>query len=325
MQELGIVVIGRNEGQRLLGCLDSLQRLDAPIVYADSNSTDGSVEAAARAGARVIKLDPSRPMNAARGRKEGTAALLDLHPATEFVFYIDGDCILQPGFIEQAVGTMRAQPRTAVVCGRRFEAHPEASFYNRLCNEEWNTPVGKTLACGGDSLMRVAALREVGGFDERLMASEEPELSARLRAAGWDIWRIDAPMTQHDAAIFTLGTYWRRHLRGGVGYYQAWRKTAGLPERINGRTLASDLFWTLAIPLSIIALTFLLRNPLVLLALPVIYLLQIARIARRRGSGGAHDWRAAATLMLMKPAELLGAASAMLSRQGRDAIQYKSN
>ena len=46
---VGFVVIGRNEGERLVRCLDSLKSAGAAeIVYVDSGSTDGSVMEAAR-------------------------------------------------------------------------------------------------------------------------------------------------------------------------------------------------------------------------------------------------------------------------------------
>ena len=58
--DLGIVVIGRNEGQRLINCLKSVKsQADTPIVYVDSGSTDGSVAAAQKLGVTVVNLDLS--------------------------------------------------------------------------------------------------------------------------------------------------------------------------------------------------------------------------------------------------------------------------
>jgi hypothetical protein len=73
LDEIGIVVIGRNEGQRLIDCFTSLadaKSRGATIVYANSGSTDGSLEerCCGQAG-------PSRPFTAARGRNEGFKAL----------------------------------------------------------------------------------------------------------------------------------------------------------------------------------------------------------------------------------------------------------
>ena len=50
---LSVVVIGRNEGPRLLRCLEAVRNMKDPggtveIIYVDSSSTDGSCEAARR-------------------------------------------------------------------------------------------------------------------------------------------------------------------------------------------------------------------------------------------------------------------------------------
>jgi GT2 family glycosyltransferase len=252
MTLFGFVVIGRNEGERLARCLGDLRGYGAPVIYSDSCSNDGSPEAAERLGAHVVRLDPAMAMNASRGRQEGLMALLEQHPSCEYVQFLDGDCVLADAWITRALEFMAKQGRAAVVCGRRFEARPEASFYNWLCDEEWNTPCGKVEASGGDSLMRISAVTAVGGFDPSLMANEEPELAARLRHAGWQIWRIDAPMSQHDAAIFSFRAYWRRSLRGGFGLWQTWRCTTKLPHPIGIRPLLSAGFWVVAIPLLVL-------------------------------------------------------------------------
>jgi glycosyltransferase involved in cell wall biosynthesis len=53
--DVGVVAIGRNEGERLIGCLASAKTDTDNIVYVDSGSTDGSVAAAERMGAFVVK------------------------------------------------------------------------------------------------------------------------------------------------------------------------------------------------------------------------------------------------------------------------------
>ena len=199
---IAAVAIGRNEGERLRRCLASMQGRVGRIVYVDSGSTDGSLDAAAAAGAQVVSLDLALPFTAARARNEGFALLG--HEAPAYVQFVDGDCELQPGWLETASAFLDNHPDVAAVCGRRRERHPGQSLYNRLIDCEWDTPVGETRACGGDVLMRRDAFRAVGGFDPALIAGEEPELCVRLRAAGWRIWRLDAEMTLHDAAITRL-------------------------------------------------------------------------------------------------------------------------
>jgi len=321
---IGFVVIGRNEGERLSACLDALGSFGVPVVYADSASSDDSVARAIRAGATTVSLDPAWPMNAARGRREGFERLIRDHPATEFVQFLDGDCILQPGWIEQATTFLQQNPKVAATCGLRFERYPEASVYNRLCNDEWRTPVGVAEACGGDAMMRVSAYREVGGFRSDLMAGEEPELCARLRAAGWQIWRLDALMTEHDARILRLGQWLRRAMRSGYGYAQVWSATRDLPRRLYGRQMGSGLIWGLLFPLALVAIGLVTRSPAVLLLIPMAFLVQTARIAAKRNAAHAFAWRRGALLMLSKPAEAIGVLRYIAGRGRNESIEYKS-
>lgn len=320
---LGFVVIGRNEGERLSRCLASLKSIGAPIAYADSASTDDSINVARRAGAMTVELDQGRPLNAARGRNAGLAALRSTHANLEFVQFIDGDCELQTGWVETALEFLRRHPNAAVACGLRFEAHPEASTYNRLCNEEWNTPVGHALSCGGDAIMRLTALDAAGPFDPTLMAGEEPELCSRLRSLGWEIWRLDAPMTRHDAAMTRFSQWIRRAYRSGYGYAQAWSRTRGRADRLYTSHLRSAAIWAAAIPLAVVLVASLLGMPSIILAIPAIYILQIARIAARRGLFSAWSWRYASLMLVAKFPELLGALSYVLKRRRFAPIDYK--
>lgn len=322
---IGVVVIGRNEGARLADCLRSIAPSASRIVYADSGSTDGSRELAEKLGAFVVLLDESAPHTAARGRREGLAALLRLHPDCEFVQFVDGDCILDPHWIPTAAAFLASNPQVAVVCGRRKEMYPEASPYNRLCDDEWNTPVGEAEACGGDSLMRIGAVRQVGGFRPDLRAGEEPELCSRLRGAGWKIWRMDADMTKHDAAILHFGQWWRRALRGGFGYAQVNRVTAGGSHPLYGRQIRSAAIWVAGIPLAAAVAAVITGSAAFLLIAPLLWALQIARIAARRGIASGWSWQRAALLMMAKVPELIGAIRYLLRRERSAPLEYKAS
>ena len=179
----GIVTIGRNEGDRLKRCLQSLP-MTAPIVYVDSGSTDRSDIWAQDFGAELVRLDPSSPFTAARARNAGFRRLLEMLPDTLFVQFIDGDCELAASWPAAAVDLLKAHENVAAVFGRRRERFPDRSIYNQLCDWEWNGPPGDALACGGDVMMRASALQAVGGYRDTLIAGEEPELCVRLRAKG---------------------------------------------------------------------------------------------------------------------------------------------
>src|SRR5438874_4116422 len=147
---VGVVTIGRNEGERLRVCLESALRASRHVVYVDSGSTDGSVAMAKQMGVHVVELDLTIPFTAARARNAGFEKLVEIAPDAEFVQFVDGDCEIVQGWVERAVSECSAKPQAAIVCGRRRERFVRASIYNTLCDIEWNTPVGTARACGGD-------------------------------------------------------------------------------------------------------------------------------------------------------------------------------
>ena len=251
-ETVAAVAIGRNEGERLKRCLASLSGRAAPVVYVDSGSTDGSVEAARAAGAHVVELDLSTPFTAARARNAGLARVAELDPAGALVQVLDGDCELDPDWLPQAMAAIASEPDLAVVCGRRREKFPEASLWNRLIDAEWDTPVGEARACGGDALMRRAALDAVGGYREDLIAGEEPEMCYRMRAKGWRIRRIDAEMTRHDAALTRVGQWWARSRRAGHAYAAVEALHGKGPEGFRRAETRRALLWGAGIPLAAI-------------------------------------------------------------------------
>jgi GT2 family glycosyltransferase len=249
LAQVGVVAIGRNEGQRLISCINSVTKGSEFVVYVDSGSTDGSALAAKNAHAQVVELDMKTPFSAARARNAGFEYLRQLAPSLSFVQFVDGDCEVDKGWIKTAVGFLNANREVAVVCGRRRERFPSRSIYNRLCDAEWNTPIGKTKACGGDAMMRVDAFERIGGFREDLIAGEEPELCVRLRAAGWQIWRLDSEMTLHDANITQLRQWGRRNVRSGYAFAAGANLHGAPPERHWVWESRRALFWGALLPL----------------------------------------------------------------------------
>lgn len=249
LKNIGIVVIGRNEGDRLYRCLLSITKQVKNIVYVDSGSTDGSIEMAQSLGVEVVKLDLSLPFTAARARNAGFTDLLNINQQIELVQFVDGDCEIFPEWLETAKKVLDDKSNVAVVCGRRRERFPEKSIYNRLCDLEWDTPIGEALACGGDSMIRVSAFQQVQGYNPTLIAGEEPELCVRLRQQNWKILRIDADMTLHDAAMTKFSQWWKRALRAGYAYAEGSWLHGNSPQRHWVQETKSIWFWGLILPL----------------------------------------------------------------------------
>lgn len=303
---VGAVVIGRNEGQRLLRCLDSLRGQVSLLVYVDSGSTDGSVEQARARGAEVVALDMRQPFTAARARNAGLARLRELAPRLALVQFVDGDCEIDPGWLAAGTALLAARPEAVAVFGRLHERHPEASIYNQLCDLEWNVPPGQVRSCGGNALMRVAALAAVNGFRDSLVAGEEPELCVRLRGAGGQIWCVAASMGKHDAAMTRFTQWWQRTRRSGFAFAQGAHLHGAPPERHFVAETRRAVAWGALLPLALAGLSAL--HPLAGL-LWAVYPVQVARVARHlRQSRPAHPMpvRHAAFLILGRLPEALG-------------------
>jgi GT2 family glycosyltransferase len=284
----GIVVIGRNEGERLRACLRSLAPAAAAgcaLVYVDSGSGDGSVAWARAAGVDVVELAPEDGYTMARGRNAGLHHLARQRPHCRYVQFLDGDCELVAGWLSLAVEALERDAGVAVVFGRRREGGAGPRLYRRLLDLEWAAaPVGEAPSFGGDALGRIEALLAAGGFDPELIAGEEPELSLRLRRQGWRILGLDAEMSRHNGTIETFGQCWRRAMRYGWAVAAAVARHGAGAERFGVRSWLSGWFWGLALPLAGVAL--LLTHPPAALVVPLLYLALGAKIylgSRGRG------------------------------------------
>ncbi|WP_337176259.1 glycosyltransferase [Paludisphaera sp.] len=326
MHEVGLVAIGRNEGERLRRCLESARGLGLAVVYVDSGSSDGSVEAARGLGAEVVELDLSSPFTAARARNAGLARLLEAAPEARHVQFIDGDCELAPGWIERGRAELDARPDVAVVAGRLRERRPDRSVYNRMADLEWDVPPGDVEACGGIAMMRVAPLVKAGGYDPSLMAGEEPELCLRLRRDGWKVVRLADDMASHDMEMTRFRQWWRRAVRCGYAYAEGASLHGGGPERHYVRETRSILAWGLALPAVALALAWPTRGlSLLLLGAYAILAARVYRYNRRRRPAGD----AAIAALFIVPAKLAGIqgmarywAGRLSGRRGR-LIEYR--
>ena len=277
---ISLVAISRNEGDRMRRCLRSVPTY-IPLVYVDSASTDDSVAFARSKHATVVELDMSKPFLPAPVRDGGFGALLCTNPHVTFVEFVDRDCELEAEWLGRAAQFLETHLSAAAVCGRRRERFPHGSLHNRQCKEEWNTPEGQADACGGDALMRVDAITQVSGYDPAMIAVEEPELRQRLRSVGWQIWRLNAPMTIHHADMHRFSQYWNRAIRSVFGDAQVMYKTrASAGDLLYPREVIGALFWTLGIA-SAVMVSAAIFGPDGLLAASTIWLLQLLRLGRR--------------------------------------------
>ena len=184
---VGVVVIGRNEGQRLVRCLNSVRAQSGAVIYIDSGSTDGSVERARELGAKVIELDRTIPFSASRARNAGFAALREMGQF-DCVQFADGDCEILDGWVDAGSRFLLENQQFVAVCGKLGERHAGASIYNGICDVEWSVKSGEAEACGGVAMYRVSALEAVG----TLVPSERFEDVRRHVDPGWIAEALEA-------------------------------------------------------------------------------------------------------------------------------------
>jgi GT2 family glycosyltransferase len=284
MNHLGVVAIGRDEGERLRRCLTSVIGHGLPVVYVDSGSSDGSPELARSLGAQVLNLDNSQPVSAPRARNEGFQLLCQANPDIRFVQFVDGDCELVAGWLDRGLRFLEDRPDVALVSGRRRERFREQSIYNRLADLEWDMPVGEIKGSHGDIMVRAEAFRQVKGFDTKVLVSEDYELCVRLRERGWILIRIDAEMTLHDMAMTQFRQWWWRSVRSGYGYADLVILHGKSPGQNFTRDVRSMLFWGVGLPFIILILIW--PSHGASLALLSGYLLLYRRIRRYGASRG---------------------------------------
>lgn len=219
--DLDVVIIGLNAERTLEACLRSVlasryEDGQIRIFYVDSGSSDRSCEIAAGfPGVTVLSLETEHPSPGAGrnlGWKAGRAPLVQ---------FLDSDTELHEDWLALATGFLQSHPEAAAVRGNRTERNPEASVYNWIADLEWNAAPGECSDFGGDVLIHRRVLEATGGYDEELVGGEDPELSQRVRKRSESpnrIFQLDAPMTNHDMAMFRVKQYWKRGYRTRYGY-----------------------------------------------------------------------------------------------------------
>ena len=313
-EAIGIVIIGRNEGERLTRCFAAIDTQLHKVVYVDSASSDNSVEQAKSSNVHVIELDMSVPFTAARARNEGWQYLDQKHPKLKYIQFVDGDCELLNGWIEAATTFLDINEKAAVVCGTLIEKFPDASIYNYMCNAEWKSPPGEVYGCGGIALMRADVLIQVGGYNPRLIASEEAEMCIRIRKIGFIIYKIDVDMALHDAAMLKFSQWWTRCVRSGFAYPLLVKSQLKIGEKNALKGSLRPLFWV-GLPLCILLIS--LYTPMVLILLAYIPM-QILRVLVLNKDISFAGFKSSCFNLLSKLPELIG-----VVKYTRDRIRKK--
>lgn len=237
--KIGVVIIGIDESEHLAECIRSIESADYPkdlieVVYVDGGSKDNSPEIA-RSFDKVDVIDLKNPHpTPGRGRNAGWKSL-----DTPVIQFLDADTILNPRWFKNAVTELDGS--TVAVCGLLEEKYPDKNLFHVLADMEWKYEIGPCRYFGGGVLLNRKVLEKTDGFDEELIAGEDPELSYRIRQRGWQIIRLNFPMVTHDINMNSLGVYLKRAFRSGYAYAEISLRFINKKEKIWLRKLIGIL------------------------------------------------------------------------------------
>jgi len=206
--KLSVVVPAFNE-ERLLE--ESLRHIDAglevfrrrgwstELVVCDNNSTDRTA-AIARAAGAVVAFEPVNQIG--RARNTGAAKA-----SGDWLVFIDADSHPSAALFEDLALAMESG---RCIGGGATIALPGTRAYVRAWAALWNTLSRSVKWAAGSFLFcQAAAFRAVGGFSEELYASEEIDLSRRLKRRGRFVILHRHPLATsgRKAELYT----WREH------------------------------------------------------------------------------------------------------------------
>jgi glycosyltransferase involved in cell wall biosynthesis len=219
---ISVIIKTLNEEKRIAATIESalaaLEGKGGEVIVADSGSSDRTVEIAARYPVTIAQITPP-----ARPSCGPIPQLGFQHSRCDHICLIDGDMLLDAGFLHDAVRFLAENPAVAGVTGHVEEMHVANLEFARRVNR--NAPENRTGPIdrmNGGGLYRRGAIEDVGYLSDRnLHGYEEFDLGIRLRSAGWQLHRLDRRFVQHFG--HTVNSYrllvrrWKSKYLYGIG------------------------------------------------------------------------------------------------------------
>jgi glycosyltransferase involved in cell wall biosynthesis len=252
---ISFIVKTYNEEAKIAACLESIlaaaHEVPNPceIIVADSVSADRTVEIAKRYAVSVVQF--------ANPKERGCGAGVQLgfqHSRGEWVFIIDGDMTLAPGFLAQALAHLTAHPQLAGVSGVLVDTAVRNTFDHYRVVNEVGRQARAEKSLGGGGVYRRSAIARCGGYaaNQNLKGWEESELGMRLLSTGYGLERLGVAAIHHtghnQSTWRVLHSLWRsrRAMSSGVLIKQAWPHAwRWVPVRMMAAPLCLTLWWGL--------------------------------------------------------------------------------
>jgi GT2 family glycosyltransferase len=221
------------------------------VVSAEASSLEKNL------GPQVVVVEVERLHAPGKMRNIGAAAASGMYLA-----FIDDDCLPPSQWLHTQLQVLRDDEQCGMV-GCRLTARDE-NFWARCADYSlfWayqqhkriQTPLGSAAIA-----VRTHAFKQVGGFDENLLASEDWDFSLKLLARGWTCWFDPRVEVAHNHGCDTFGKILQKAYRYGqrsrLAVQERHKGQMSILARISLRFGSPWLYWLNIVPLSLIVCT----------------------------------------------------------------------
>lgn len=233
---VSIIIKTLNEEERIAEAVESALKAlpdgKVEVIVADSGSTDRTTEIARSYPIRVVQIMPPAQPSCGLGPQLGFQ-----YSTQPYICLIDGDMILEPDFLPEALDYFDKHPDVGGVTGHVVDQILESlEFQRRAKRHSPEARTGDIDRMNGGGLYRRSAIEQAGYFSDRnLHGHEEFDAGVRLRTNGWKLYRLDRPFVQHFGYTMTayklLVRRWRSKYLRGTG--EVLRAAIGRPHQKN--------------------------------------------------------------------------------------------
>lgn len=200
-----VITVGYNSAAVIGPMLSSLPK-GTPVVVVDNNSTDETL--------RVVKQTTPDAAMVTTEQNHGFGRACNLgatYAATDFLFFVNPDVVLEPETISALEQAARSLPDFAAANPLIKDAKGRARIKTTSVFPLPDLPAPKrdeisevAVLSGGALFVTSAAFKNIGGFDPAIfLYHEDHDLARRLAMAGGRLWHIPASVVTHSAGTGT--------------------------------------------------------------------------------------------------------------------------
>lgn len=250
---IGICV--RNCENTIEATIKSILRQDYPhelmeVIFVDDGSEDGTPAIIKK---YASKMDMKVKIFHQKWRGLGYSRNVVVNNASgDYIVWVDGDMVLPPDHVGKQVEFMEKNPKVGIAKARYgiilneniLEVLENIPF---VIYDSKNGSLDSKIPGTGGAIYRVKAIRQAGGFDEKLKGTgEDQDAAFRVKSLGWLIKR--SPAVFYEKREKTWYGVWKKWVWYGFGDYDLYRKNRNIFSLFKMNPLAGFINGFLQIP-----------------------------------------------------------------------------